>query len=78
MLFRSAGTRNRTADLLITNQLLYQLSYPGVPILQAGASLSGRPLQASRNHVLLFDVGQFAGVPLLHSHLHATANLDAL
>lgn len=24
-----AGTRNRTADLLITNQSLYQLSYPG-------------------------------------------------
>jgi|GEM_PF-1687283 hypothetical protein len=25
-----AGTRNRTADLLITNQSLYQLSYPGI------------------------------------------------
>lgn len=24
-----AEARNRTADLLITNQLLYQLSYPG-------------------------------------------------
>ncbi len=24
-----AGTRNRTQDLLITNQLLYQLSYAG-------------------------------------------------
>ena len=24
-----AGTQIRTADLLITNQLLYQLSYPG-------------------------------------------------
>ena len=24
-----AGARNRTADLLITNQLLYQLSYSG-------------------------------------------------
>ena len=24
-----AGTRNRTAGLLITNQSLYQLSYPG-------------------------------------------------
>ena len=24
-----AGKRTRTADLLITNQLLYQLSYPG-------------------------------------------------
>jgi hypothetical protein len=25
-----AGTRNRTAGLLITNQLLYRLSYPGM------------------------------------------------
>ncbi len=25
-----AGTRNRTAGLLITNQSLYQLSYPGI------------------------------------------------
>ncbi len=25
-----AGERTRTADLLITNQLLYQLSYAGV------------------------------------------------
>ena len=25
-----AGTRNRTTDLLITNQLLYQLSYAGL------------------------------------------------
>ena len=25
-----AGSRNRTRDLLITNQLLYQLSYAGV------------------------------------------------
>ncbi len=25
-----AGTRNRTRDLLITSQLLYQLSYTGV------------------------------------------------
>jgi hypothetical protein len=27
-----AGSRIRTDDLLITNQLLYQLSYTGVPI----------------------------------------------
>ena len=27
--FIDAGARNRTADLLITNQLLYQLSYTG-------------------------------------------------
>lgn len=26
-----APTRTRTADLLITNQLLYQLSYRGIP-----------------------------------------------
>lgn len=25
-----AGTRNRTPDLMITNQLLYQLSYAGL------------------------------------------------
>lgn len=28
-LFNGAGTRNRTRDLLITSQLLYQLSYTG-------------------------------------------------
>ena len=27
---RGAGERTRTADLLITNQLLYQLSYAGM------------------------------------------------
>jgi hypothetical protein len=27
--FTGAGARTRTADLLITNQLLYQLSYAG-------------------------------------------------
>ena len=27
-----AGERTRTADLLITNQLLYQLSYAGIPL----------------------------------------------
>ncbi len=29
-MLRGAGTRARTVDLLITNQLLYQLSYTGV------------------------------------------------
>ena len=29
-----ADTRNRTGDLLITSQLLYQLSYVGVPHLK--------------------------------------------
>ncbi len=30
-----AGTRSRTRDLLITNQLLYQLSYTGVILVRA-------------------------------------------
>ena len=31
-IYLGAGSRIRTDDLLITNQLLYQLSYAGVPI----------------------------------------------
>ena len=34
-----AGSRNRTRDLLITNQLLYQLSYAGV-LLRLGFALA--------------------------------------
>ena len=30
LLFYGADTKSRTRDLLITNQLLYQLSYAGV------------------------------------------------
>lgn len=30
LIISGAGKRIRTADLLITNQLLYQLSYPGI------------------------------------------------
>ena len=30
LIFYGAGKRNRTSDLLITNQLLYRLSYPGL------------------------------------------------
>ena len=29
-MFNRAGNRNRTGDLLITSQLLYQLSYAGL------------------------------------------------
>jgi hypothetical protein len=29
-MLRRAGSRNRTGDLLITSQLLYQLSYAGL------------------------------------------------
>jgi hypothetical protein len=29
LILNGAGNRTRTDDLLITNQLLYQLSYPG-------------------------------------------------
>jgi hypothetical protein len=38
-LYYGAGTKIRTRDLLITNQLLYQLSYAGVSILMP---LNGR------------------------------------
>jgi hypothetical protein len=31
LIFNGAGSRVRTDDLLITNQLLYQLSYAGIP-----------------------------------------------
>ena len=41
-----AGERTRTADLLITNQLLYQLSYAG--FLRARDGRSGRNVQAAR------------------------------
>ena len=34
--FNGAGEGNRTPDLLITSQLLYQLSYTGVTIVQEG------------------------------------------
>ena len=36
--FVGAGNRNRTRDLLITNQLLYQLSYAGFYAIIAVAS----------------------------------------
>jgi hypothetical protein len=36
-----AGSRVRTDDLLITNQLLYQLSYTGVPSLQDRSNQRG-------------------------------------
>ena len=35
MVYERAGSRIRTDDLLITNQLLYQLSYAGVPHTKA-------------------------------------------
>ena len=31
LMVNRAGNRNRTGDLLITSQLLYQLSYAGIP-----------------------------------------------
>ena len=44
-----AGKRNRTSDLLITNQLLYRLSYSGVGrrILDSGRDIGNqRPCPA--------------------------------
>ena len=39
-----AGTRSRTPDLLITSQLLYQLSYAGIFIF-IFSRFSGQPLR---------------------------------
>jgi hypothetical protein len=41
--YEGAGSRIRTDDLLITNQLLYQLSYAGVYIPQTTAVCKTRP-----------------------------------
>jgi hypothetical protein len=40
-----AGERSRTPDLLITNELLYQLSYTG-----EGRSIAGLAASLSQNH----------------------------
>ena len=42
-----AGERTRTADLLITNQLLYQLSYAGNPL--ESVPYENPPISASRS-----------------------------
>jgi hypothetical protein len=44
MIYEGAGRRIRTDDLLITNQLLYQLSYAG----NDGRSLAQRPRRDKR------------------------------
>ena len=46
-----AGERTRTADLLITNQLLYQLSYAGVFLESATCGKHGRVLFPDRQDV---------------------------
>ena len=35
MIYNGAGKRNRTSDLLITNELLYRLSYSGLLVFCA-------------------------------------------
>ena len=57
-----AGNRTRTDDLLITNQLLYQLSYPGAVFIlaesrlilhwrrNAGRKRKGSPSEGSGNY----------------------------
>ena len=42
--FYGAGSRTRTGDLLITNQLLYQLSYPGA---RGGLKINLSPLDVN-------------------------------
>ncbi len=59
-----AGETNRTPDLLITNQLLYQLSYTGM----WGASIRGLT-QYKQSRVLLR--GRFIiGMAYTHDHIH--------
>ena len=49
LLSMKAGERTRTADLLITNQLLYQLSYAGKKMLTPlGVSNSGKEKKGLR------------------------------
>ena len=47
--FTGAGNRNRTHDLLITNQLLYQLSYAGKA---ADYNASTDKKRSARRHLL--------------------------
>ena len=44
-----AGEVNRTPDLLITNQLLYQLSYTGMEDLDDSETLAERSLSMEEN-----------------------------
>ena len=56
MIFKRAGNRIRTDDLLITNQLLYQLSYAGFSggeIIPAVAPASKRNLSCRRAYLPL-------------------------
>ena len=51
-----AGKRTRTADLLITNQLLYQLSYPGTgTILPESHNIFGGSRESFWFSGLLYD-----------------------
>ena len=51
-----AGTRNRTTDLLITNQLLYQLSYAGFLTVLQRAALFAFAMQSARAKITIIGV----------------------
>ncbi len=58
-----AGTTNRTRDLLITNQLLYQLSYAGIVCLLGRWRIirfSGLPDKGCRRNLLRLRAGRCA------------------
>lgn len=62
-----AGTRIRTRDLLITNQLLYQLSYAGLVKIRAdGACAGGIVDQSSPGKHLLYPL--FVTSPASQAH----------
>ena len=54
-----AGTRSRTRDLLITSQLLYQLSYTGV---MAGEYIESVALVKPSCLILLKKIGELTSV----------------
>ena len=54
--YNGAGERNRTSDLLITNQLLYQLSYNGIGIQGRGPHAAW-----SLKRLCLDDKGDYEG-----------------
>jgi hypothetical protein len=66
-----AGTRSRTRDLLITNQLLYQLSYAGaVAVIDGvGRKLFAFTLADSRACITLLALRTGGSIAQLHLFL---------
>jgi hypothetical protein len=68
-----AGRRIRTDDLLITNQLLYQLSYAGAK--RAELSARGSIKQASSPQARKVEAGRFRPKPALQASESVNASI---